>query len=365
MRPRSGALKGTNRQEKATAIVDALQPLAATLSTVTPAARLSFLQASTNRNAASVLHPVDGSLSLIERLHFLFQLRACALLALDRSPEAGDDVLTSLHLARLGRQAPDAKASTRVQVMLARSLQPLWEGLAERRWNESQLASFQSELEAFNLLSDHTNAIGRVVRAYIEIWQKIPDLDPGQHPIVLPVGGYGPPPQAQPRAWWFENCIQLYQAGQHAIEQVDVPGARVRVDTYWTDLNGLQVDGEASQLLQQAAWWGPSPTLVSFAQTAVNQGIIACALERFRLATGAYPDSLDRLVPVYLRSIPYDIMRGQPMIYQALDNERCILRSVGPNGINDQNNKSSDDWLWAYPGATNTPPARPRSGVPR
>jgi hypothetical protein len=332
---------------------------------VAAAARLPFLQVSTNRNAAAVLHPTDGSLSLIEKLHFLFQLRASALLALDRSPEAGDDVLTSLDLARLGRQAPDLKSSARVQVMLARSLQPLWEGLAERRWNESQLAAFQSKLEAFDLLSDHTNAIGRVVRAYIEVWQKIPDLDPGQHPMLLTVGGYGSPPQAQPRAWWFESCIQLYQAGQHAIEQVDVPGARVRVDTYWTDMSGLQLDGEASQLLQQATWWGPNPTLVTFAQTAVNQGIIACALGRYRLANGNYPDSLDRLVPVYLRSIPYDIMRGRPMIYQSLDNERYILRSVGPNGVNDQNNKSSDDWLWAYPGATNAPAARPGSGVPR
>jgi hypothetical protein len=219
----------------------------------------------------------------LKRLHFLFELRASAQLALSCPEDAGEDVLVGLRLVGLTRQSPDATTSTRVQVMLAESLQPLWEGMAERRWREPQLAAFQAQLEAFDLLSDYTNAVHRLVRSYIEVWSRIPDGGPQRKTLPAPVGWSDPTPaqNLQPRAWWFESCIQLYRAGQKAIECVDVPGARVRASELWEDLNGLPLDGDDTQVLQQGYWCGAYPVSVAFVQTAVNQAIIACALERY------------------------------------------------------------------------------------
>ncbi len=267
-------------------------------------------------------------------------------------------MLAGLRLARLARQLPDAGSTVRVQVLLARSLQPLWEGLSQQAWTEPQLAAFQHELAGFNLLADYTNAVRRVVLAHIEVWRAIPD---STNPyIALPAsdGGYLSEPawQLQPRAWWFESCIQLHNAGRNAIEQVDVAAGRIQPAMNWSDLNGLPLDSPSRELLQQSSWWGANPASVAFAQTSVNQATIACALERFRLANSVYPETLDQLVPALLARVPHDAVSGRPMIYQPVGEGSFILRGVGPNGTDDRKNKPSDDWLWTY--STNTPGAK-------
>jgi hypothetical protein len=292
-------------------------------------------------------------------VNFLFQLRACALLVLNRESEAGTDVLTGLQLAQLARQSPDMKSSMRVQVMLTRTVQPIWEGLAKHAWNEAQLLTFQCELARFDLLSEHTNAIHRVVLAYMERWRAISAAKTAGPSV--PQGGGANVPQTeldwQPRAWWYDHCIQLHQAGRNAIARVDFTSGRLSDDYNWSDVNGLALDGAAMQLFQQGSWWGTSPILVSLAQTCVNQAIIACALERYRLLHGTYPESLDPLVPTYLNRIPRDISRGRPMFYQRDEQNSYVLRGAGPDGKIAQGLVPSDDWLWAFKPATNAAPS--------
>jgi hypothetical protein len=359
--PKSRAITGTNAAEYGAALLRGLQSQRDTMRDVAGAAHLPFFQTSTNRDARAVLHPNQNELLTLKRLQLLFQVRACALLVVDRAPEAGEDLLTGLRLARLARQSPDARSPIRMNLMIMRSLQPLWEGLGEFQWNDAQLAAFQKHLAEFDLLADHTNAIRRVVLAYIETWRTIPDT--GAKPFSLPQPGDDYVRESarrlQPRAWWFDDCIQLHHAGEKAIENVDVAGARVRVQFDWGDLGDLPLSADAAQLFQQYYWSGPSPALVSFAQNAVNQAIIACALERFRIANRRYPETLEQLIPAYLDRIPNDIIRGRPMIYEPAHG-RYILRGVGPNGTDDRNKKApagtaprSDDWLWSY--GTNAP----------
>jgi hypothetical protein len=350
---------GTKRQEDAAAILRGLQSSSATLRELAAAAvRLPAFQTSTNRDARAVLHPVREQTLLLERLHLLFQVRACASLAMGQNSDAAEDVLAGLRLARLARQLPDAGSTVRAQRLLARSLQPLWEGLRQPAWTEPQLAALQHEIAGFNLLADYTNAVRRVVLAHIEIWRAIPDSTNSYIALPTTDGGYQREPawQLQPRAWWFESCIQLHHAGQSAIEQVDIAAGRIQQTMNWSDLSGLPLDSGSMELLQQSSWWGANPASVAFAQTSVNQATIACALERFRLANRVYPEALEQLVPALLDRVPHDAVSGRPMIYQPVGEGRFILRGVGPNGTNDRKNKSSDDWLWTY--STNTPTAK-------
>ncbi|HEY5915452.1 MAG TPA: hypothetical protein VJA21_33125, partial [Verrucomicrobiae bacterium] len=358
-RPKSGSGTRTRRQGDAAAILQGLQSQSRLLRELAAAAnRLTAFQTSTNRDAGAVLRPVPEQVLVLERLHLLLQVRACAALALGQNADAAEDVLTGLRLARLARQLPDVRSTVRVQVLLARSLQPLWDGLSQHAWTGPQLTAFQHELAGFNLLADYTNAVQRVVLAHIEVWRAIPDStnsyvgDPAwdaayAHELAL---------QLQPRASWFDSCIQLHDAGRSLMAQVDVAAGRIWAAASWSNLNGLPLDSPSRELLQQSLWWGANPAVVAFAQTSVNQAIVACALERFRLVNGGYPQTLEELVPALLDRVPHDAVSGRPIAYQPAPDGGFVLRGVGPNGTDDRTKSASDDWLWAY--STNTASAK-------
>jgi hypothetical protein len=82
-------------------------------------------------------------------------------------------------------------------------------------------------------------------------------------------------------------------------------------------------------------------------QTQVHEALIACALERYRLAHDAYPETLDALVPQFLAQIPPDLIGGRPLHYRRADGGKFLLYSVGWNETDDGGKPGSDDdWLW-------------------
>ena len=66
-------------------------------------------------------------------------------------------------------------------------------------------------------------------------------------------------------------------------------------------------------------------------QTLVNQGQIVCALERYRLAHGEYPETLNVLAPQFIQTLPRDIVGGRPLQYRRMDDGKFVLYSVGWN----------------------------------
>jgi hypothetical protein len=85
-------------------------------------------------------------------------------------------------------------------------------------------------------------------------------------------------------------------------------------------------------------------------QTLADLALIACALERYLLATGRYPETLDALSPRFLERIPHDLILGKPLKYHA-ENGNYTLYSVGWNGVDDGGvaGKSITDGDWAWP----------------
>ncbi len=85
-------------------------------------------------------------------------------------------------------------------------------------------------------------------------------------------------------------------------------------------------------------------------QSLVRQALLACALERYRLAEGAYPDRLDALVPKYLATLPSDILSGATLKYRRNDQGGFLLYSVGWNERDDGgipgNTAADGDWVW-------------------
>jgi hypothetical protein len=92
------------------------------------------------------------------------------------------------------------------------------------------------------------------------------------------------------------------------------------------------------------------------AQTYANLARVACALESCRLARGRYPDSLDALVPQFLRAVPHDLIMDQPLKYHLTGGGKFILYSVGWNKKDDggvvakhSRDRVEGDWVWCFP----------------
>ena len=86
---------------------------------------------------------------------------------------------------------------------------------------------------------------------------------------------------------------------------------------------------------------------------------VAIALERYHLARGEFPESLDALAPQFIPKIPHDIINGQPLHYRREANGQFVLYSVGWNETDDGGqialtkdgsvDREKSNWVWQYP----------------
>jgi hypothetical protein len=100
-----------------------------------------------------------------------------------------------------------------------------------------------------------------------------------------------------------------------------------------------------------------------YADVIRNQSVIACALERYRIEKGTYPDSLDAVKLANGKPLPLDIIRGKPMNYRKNSDGTYALWSVGldskddggKRGVMDSKDPSKSrptdenylgDWVW-------------------
>src|SRR2546422_10261631 len=77
------------------------------------------------------------------------------------------------------------------------------------------------------------------------------------------------------------------------------------------------------------------PLRAATAQTGADEAVLACALERYRLANGKFPDRLEALAPRFISQLPKDTVTGQPYKYHLTDNGQFVLYSVGWNENDD------------------------------
>jgi len=103
---------------------------------------------------------------------------------------------------------------------------------------------------------------------------------------------------------------------------------------------------------------------VIYTQSVENEAIAACALERYRIEHGAYPDTLEAANHPGEPPIPLDILSGKPMGYRKTPDGRYILWCVGPSGVDHGGKRVLDqhhpehtnfsapayqgDWVWSF-----------------
>lgn len=362
-------------------VLEALRPAEAKLAELRAAsARLSarFNLRYDVENPAGILLPHLAVLSGYSRA---LSVRSSALLAVGRPDEALADVELGFYLINTLRGEPMLISHLVRCAMIRRMLQPVWEGLAQARWNTKHLARLQTRLEQFRFLADGQEAL-KGERAWgnqIIAWAR---RNPG---VVTQLGsaeespsGILSPYALLPRGWFYLEQVEYNRLfnlslGPALNERRDfvVPAeleaaTRRLEEAVELGAGSLWKHQQLASMLLPAL--GRAVLKSALAQASTDLATVACALEQHRLAHGQYPESLDALAPRFLGQVPRDVIQGGALRYQALPEDRFVLYSLGWNGTDDSGHpggkpngtweSNAGDWVWRYPAGLNAVPAR-------
>jgi hypothetical protein len=165
-----------------------------------------------------------------------------------------------------------------------------------------------------------------------------------------------------PNGWMYQEQVAYHRARGQLLPAWTPEGSKmqsVRIHQIGHDVAPLWNHCFLSNLLLQSISWLLTET--ALAQTRNDEALLACALERYRLANDQFPETLDALSPQYLAAIPADVITGQSLKYRRTDDGQFQLYSVGWNGkddggkmgMNKEGNAPDDtqgDWVWPqYP----------------
>ena len=313
---------------------------------------------------AAILLP---HLSRIKALSILVQLRAIAELEADRSSEAFEDLKLGFRLSDSIREEPIVIDHLVRIATLGIQLQGLREGLVRHRWSDAQLAELEKYLAALDLFKEYKHAM-RGERAFatgILEWV----LRQGVKFDASGVFGgddYTPPLgrslNFMPSGGYYQNMLTIYRLHEKfTLASVDEQQHRAFPEITANEdqvLNQMRMTpyNIFSKLLFSAL--GGVTVKNARMQTLVDAARVACAAERYRLANGQLPDTLDALVPRFIEKIPNDVIDGNPLRYRKKADGSYIVYSVGWNQTDDGGtlawttgkppsiNIRKGDWVW-------------------
>lgn len=306
---------------------------------------------------------VPALLAMRARMRVL-RLRALARLQAGRA-EAGraeaalEDVLTGLRMVQHLQREPHLISQLLRAAWAGMVLQPVWEGLQGRVWNDAQLARLEAALAPVDLLASMQLA-WRFERAMAVESLGRAAQDPGLLPTLMqtdaPAPGRGRRlafAAALPRGWLAQNQAVLDRLYAEGLDgPIDAAGHRIDARAVDRSTAALQVRRGPYTfvaLLMVPALVGQQPRMGRIA-SGLDQARVACALERFRLARKAYPETVQELAPAFLAQVPHDLITGAPLRY-ARTGDAYRLYALGWNGTDEGGTRAREategDWVWS------------------
>jgi len=253
--------------------------------------------------------------------------------------------------------------------IVAISLQPVWEGLAEHEWSDEQLTALEAELAKVDFLADY-GSIMRGERAFaiksFENQRRTREIISG---FVAPQGNSSLLVTNKltfvPSAYFYQNKLafaRMYQ--QWVLPLVDTNSRVISPEKLQRANDAIRAETKHySPYKVQALMLFPAISAttrkIATSQASIDLARVACALERYRLAHGEYPETLDALAPQFIEKLPHDIIGGQPLHYGRKADGQFVLYSVGWNETDDGGkvalrknggiDRDNGDWVWQYP----------------
>jgi len=299
-------------------------------------------------------------------------LKASAELAAGQSQDALEDVKLALFMAdSLKEESFIISYLVRI-ACLQSAIQPVWEGLAEHAWSDAQLQELQARLQQYDLVVDMKRPLETERAAGVLTTELVREKglgylaglgnetsSPDNHSFAAFIGFF------IPRGWFYLeqfNYCRLFDT----MLGTGLGTTKKRISPSQLAAGTREVEQElesgSSKIIHHRFLAAMLlPALEKFigkglqAQTATCQAAIACALERYRLANGQFPDTLDALAPRFISQMPHDVISGEPYKYRRTDDGQFVLYSVGWNEKDDGGvpgktlfDEKEGDWVWQY-----------------
>lgn len=309
---------------------------------------------------------------LVQRLAW----RADAELVLGRTNQAAEDLLLGYYLADTVKAEPILISHLVRLACHAIQTRVLYDGLAGHRWSDNQLQRFQAVLEKNDLLNDTARALrgeraGFGVRLIEQVITRaagfqVDDLmENGEKARGHVLGG------VMPTGWLYLEMLNLCRAHDRFQTpflawqngQLEISGFMQKLAETETEVSALRPMPALLQHRLLSCLLLPALGKVwprgLQAQVRNDLARTACALERYYLAHGSYPESLPALSPQFAPKVPLDLMSGRPLVYRRANPHSFVLYSLGGNLADDGGktvlqhggaSTTQGDWVWSQPG---------------
>ena len=357
---------------KASDIPTALAPIAKALEELSEASRRPACRMPVNYAAGEI-----PSLLGFRAVGRALRLRALASLRAGKPETAREDTLTILRIARHASSDSTFLGGLLQMALVELAMQPIWEGLVDHTWRESDLILLQEELGKQDVLSTLSKAFHNE-RLYHSDKNK-PSLGglversswEGAKGLTAAIWTPSIPQTFAfwafiPKGWVYQNMLYLDRLWAEQIEPCTDPKQHRyfpgRIEPAGKALDAFVVKGSRRPYQFLAGIMIPAllkqHTQAASRQVALDEAQVACALERFRLARKAYPENLGELIQVGLiKEVPVDVPAGGPLHYTPIGRDGYVLYSVGSNGKDEggrvatrRDDFSTGDWAWGIPG---------------
>ena len=242
----------------------------------------------------------------------------------------------------------------------------VWEGVVTSSWDAPALQNIEADLAGINLLQDFLFAFTSERAGLNDVLE---NARTGKSPFEGAEAGFGSDParmmllRAVPKipGWISLNQTAINRFHDQFPLRIDVTAARFHDRGATT----AELDEINRSILKQHIYVlycttipaiAPVEKKFLYAHTAQQMSALACALERYRIANGQFPENLEALKPTYVTALPHDVITGAPLIYHRTNDGHFLLYSVGKNGTDDGGTKGEKtnasehmDWAWRWP----------------
>ena len=295
-------------------------------------------------------------LGLLKKAPEIFALRMRAHLALGDSAAACEDFRDGFQAYRALAEEPTAASAFVKMAVLKTLISSAADALIDRSWSETDLRRIDAELGAVQIRKDYQLAEASE-RAFCNGFCDLIREAGFRKRVQLWFGGIKTKltwesglVASLPSRVFRDNQLRINQHFDELDAKVSSDGARFAPDRETPNspenLRGLDTYYYFLHLAFRPLFERGMNQFIS-TQTLVDQFRIAMALERFRMARGAHPETLSQLVPNFMLELPRDTFSGEPMIYRRTEGDRFFLYSVGRDKNDDGGTKKTDA-VWPY-----------------
>jgi len=317
-------------------------------------------------------------LPVFQSITKLFALRLRAHLALGDTTAALMDFRMALQgYHRLANDPTMISGLVRVS-MLSMLVAAVGDGLRDRAWGDAELREIQAALGTMRLCADYglamesehgflntvmDSVVGMAAPQrgrYVARWLRAFDSNFGDLNEVNSSRSFAF--ALIPRSIFRQNQLRANHYLEELLAQADVTTGQFDPDR--PTPSALSADPGDWEHLYYFAFARSEPVYAHIErwyilmQTRLDHARLVCALERYRMARGTYPENLTDLVPEFIAAEPRDVYARAPYHYQSLKGKSFRLYGVGENRQDDggtldrkksETRQPDDVWLYAPP----------------